>query len=239
MARKKTEFEQLLSNLNAQKPSKKVIARLKEIFNQQEQQIEQLEQELEQTTQRTEQLQEEIESIRQYYQQVLKRAIGSNYENYLIGYDFERYVVRWMDAYCNQHDFLFWQGDKSTISYITHHRLQAKWNAFPDLVYIDEKKQKLIALECKYKCNGKLTIEANKYKDYKDFARFIRQNTKWDVQVHIMVGSRGTADDPDFMYCIPLDYFEKHNKVDLRDIPQYKVHNGKFSKFNTTKYIPF
>jgi len=241
MAKKKTEFEQLLNNLmNAPKPSKKVIARLKEIFNQQEQRIEQQEQQLEQKTQRTEQLQEEIESIRQYYQQLLKQAVGANYENYLIGYDFEQYVVRWMDEYYDDKcDLITWQSDKSTISHVSHKRICAKWNSFPDLWYFDETKQKLIALECKYKSNGKLTIDAHKYKDYKDFTRFMRQNTKWDVQVHIMVGSRGTADDPDFMYCIPLDYFENHDYVDLRNVPQFKILEGNTYKRILTNNIPF
>ena len=102
-----------------------------------------LEQELIRKDQEIERLQEENESIRQYYQELLKNAVGANYENYLIGYDFEQYVVRWMDEYYNnKYSLISWQSDKSTISHITHERLRAKWNSVPDLVYFDKKHQK-------------------------------------------------------------------------------------------------
>lgn len=210
MAKKKTELEQLLDEFKkAQKTTKNVIARLEKIINQQARQIKQQQNELEQEKESKDAL--------------LINLLGENADRSIDGYDFERHVAWWMNMHQPHLTLEIWQGDKFAHPYIDSEVICPLWNKYPDQIYFDENKKEIIAIECKYRYDGILEISHQKYEKYKSFESCQGNIMSKNVKVYIMAGSRGTPDRPDYMYCIPLECFEKQSVINLRDIPQYKM----------------
>ena len=210
MAKKKTELEQLLSDFKkAQKTTKNVVARLESIINQQAQQIARLQSDLEQEKENRDLL--------------LKGLLGENADQSIDGYDFERHVAWWMKRHQPHLTLEMWQGDKFAHPYMDSEIICPLWNKYPDLIYFDDNKTEIIAIECKYRYDGVLEICNQKYEKYKSFETRQGNLMNKNVKVYIMAGSRGTPDRPDYMYCIPIDCFENQSVINLRDIPQYKV----------------
>ena len=154
---------------------------------------------------------------------------GIKYEEYLKGYGFEKHVVWWMHQYFGQYELVIWQGDKCAHPYVDGDKICASWNTYPDLIYVDEERKRVVALECKYRNDGRLDLERRQYENYKRFESQIRSLMGVEVSVFIMAGSRGTSDRPDYMYCIPIDYFADRDSVDYRNIPDYKIYERGFS----------
>lgn len=184
-------------------------------------------------------LEKELQDQKDYYEFKFLQIFGVNFENYLIGYGFEKHVVRWMNQYFSQYELKIWQGDKCVQPYIEGDKISASWNTYPDLIYVNEVKKKVIALECKYRNDGWLELERRQYENYKKFETQIRSFMGVDASVFIIGGSRGlNSDSPDYMYCIPLDFFADKDIVDFREIPEYKVYERGLS--NVIKdNIPF
>ena len=185
------------------------------------------------------QLKREKEEKEEEFDNNFRNIFGVKYDEYLRGYGFEKHVVWWMNQYFNQYDLKIWQGDKFAHPYVDGDKISASWNTYPDLIYVDEVNKKAIALECKYRNDGRLELERRQYDNYRKFESQIRSLMRVDVSVFIVGGSRGlTSDRPDYMYCIPLDFFADKEIVDFREIPEYKVYERGLS--NVIKdNIPF
>lgn len=217
MAKKKTYVEELLSDFRkSQKLAREAVSSLEARISSREKRIKFLEE-------RISVLEEELGYQKECYENRFQEIFGVNFDNYLIGYGFEKHVVWWMNQYQKGYELKIWQGDKLARPYEEDDSIYASWNKYPDLIYVNERQKKVVALECKYRYDGVLNIDRRKYEDYKHFEMQIGSLMNVDTRVFIMVGSRGTADKPDFMYCIPVDYFENLTEVDLRSVPQFKI----------------
>ncbi len=175
-------------------------------------------------------LQEEKRQLQEDFDNNFISIFGLKYKDYMKGYEFEKHVVWWMHQYFGQYELKIWQGDKFAHPYIEDDMICASWNMYPDLIYVDEQSKRVVTLECKYRNDGKLKFEHRQYENYKKFESQICSYMGVDARVYIMAGSRGeTSHYPDFMYCIPIDYFADKDYVDYRDIPEYKVYERGFS----------
>lgn len=180
-----------------------------------------------------------IDRLKSDHENLLISAFGPNYEDYLTGYGFEKHVVWWMNKYFQNYELKIWQGDKCTQPYVNEDKISASWNMYPDLIYVNTDPKKVIALECKYRENGILHLDQRQYKNYKNFETQISSLMGVETKVYIMGGSRGlTSDRPDYVYCIPIDYFSDKREVDFRDIPTFKVYE-RYVNNTITGNIPF
>lgn len=164
-------------------------------------------------------------------------------QDYLKGVEFEKFVVRWMYNHRNRFSLKIWQGDKSVpvvgYRYELHH-ITAAWNKYPDLIFVDDESKQAIAIECKYCFEGRRSLETRKYDDYLNFENSLSQFMGKNIRVYIMIGTRGEASNPDWLYCIPLDALKKENlELNMRDkeYQRYKIMgpNGRI----LYKNIPF
>ena len=170
-------------------------------------------------------LEREKASLEEEFNNNFTSIFGARFDEYLRGYGFEKHVVWWMNQYFHQFKLKIWQGDKCAHPHIDGEKIIASWNTYPDLIYVNEKSKKVIALECKYRDNGRLELKDQQYENYKDFETQIHKLMGVDINVYIIGGSRGiTSDRPDYMYCIPINYFANKKNVDFRDIPQFKIY---------------
>ena len=169
-------------------------------------------------------LTKELVEQKRMYESQFREVFGVDYDNYIKGYNFEQSVVRWMFFTHNQYSLKIWQGDKCVKVLKDAKTLSATWNKYPDLIYVDDKNKKVVALECKYRENGILQLDEDKYRDYLNFKEQIGEQMKVDVQVYLLVGSGPfVLSDPEYMYCIPIEYLQGKETVNMRDIPQYKI----------------
>lgn len=170
----------------------------------------------------------EIQRTKEVCDSKLQDVIGSHVDEYLKGYSFERFVVQWMYKYFNEFELKIWQGDKCVDAY-DGKKLIASWNMYPDLIFVNERKKQVIALECKYRYNGVLDLTKTKFEDYKRFEEQICSLMHVDVKVYIMIGCGGNAAKPNNMYRIPIDIMEEMFdsndtcSIVIEDYPQYKV----------------
>lgn len=176
----------------------------------------------------------EIQRTKEDCDSKLQDMIGIHVDEYLKGYSFERFVVQWMYKSYSEFELKIWQGDKC-VDTRDGKKIVASWNMYPDLIYVNEKKKQVIALECKYRSNGILELPQKKLEDYKRFEEQIGNLMNVDVKVYIMLGGGRDAAKPSSIYRIPigeLDEMVDANDicvVDGKDFPQYKV------KFQTKK----
>lgn len=169
-------------------------------------------------------LEKELQEQKAYYEFQFMKIFGVNIETYLIGYEFEKHVVWWMNKYCRKYVLKVWQGDKCASTSYDDDIIIATWNTYPDLIYVNKENTKVVALECKYRQNGKLSIDKQHYAHYEAIEKQIRDNLHIEARVYVMVGSSGSSSHrPDYMYCVPLYEFKGEREVDMRNIPQYKV----------------
>lgn len=212
MAKKKTYIEQAMSDVRSgQKMIKDAVARLEGKISTLEDQLRKKEEELER---------EKMEN-----ETLLQELFGEKKDNYIDGYKFERFVVRWMDINHSKYELKIWQGDKCIKIFNGTKTLSASWNQYPDLIFVNEEEKKVIALECKYRYDGCLELERRQYENYKRFEKQIRLLMGVDVKVFVIGGSRGvTPEKPYYVYCIPIKYFENRHYVNFRNIPEYKVY---------------
>lgn len=182
---------------------------------------------------------DQMQGIRDEYESLFQEIFGENVDRYLEGFRFERHIVWWMNKNFPQYELKIWQGDKCYKPYEDSQTISASWNTYPDLIYVDEKQKRVVALECKYRYDGILNLDRRQYENYKRFETRISALMGVDAKVYIMAGSRGeTSGRPDYVYCIPIGYFDKHDSVDFRYIPEYKVYErGLFNIIE--KNIPF
>ena len=246
MAKKKTPAEQALFDI---KKNLKVLS----------EQVDRLQVQLEIRTNQKNTLEEKLNKLRESKELEIRNIsvdlFGDNYETYKDGYDFERHVVWWMNWLFPKYKLKIWQGDKICCPYGDHEPICPLWNKFPDLIYADDKKKKVLAIECKFRCNGIYELSKTKYLDYKLFEQLIRDLKDVDVQTCIMIGSISeyykfdkhySPNRPEFMYCIPINYFdtlfEKSDTcvIDLREYPQFLVMKKNEKRLNCfDKNIPF
>lgn len=168
-------------------------------------------------------IEEENENIKKEYDATFQEIFGKNKETYLEGFRFERHVVWWMNQYFGQYDLKIWQGDKCYKPYENSKRISPSWNTYPDLIYMHKNGKKIIAFECKYRFNGKLTIDDRQFENYINFEKQIKTLMNIDVKVYVMVGTSGQSDKPAYMYCLPINCFDNQQEIDMRTVPQYKV----------------
>ena len=229
MTKKKTLAEQALFDF---KKNLKVISK----------QVDNLQRQLEECTRQKNDLEKELIALREAKDLEIKNIktylAGDNYDNYKIGYDFERHVAWWMNKKRSKYELKIWQGDKMCHPYENKEPIYPSWNRYPDLVYADDKKKKVLALECKFRCDGIYELSKSKYLDYKHFEQLMRNLKNVDVQICIMIGSISeyrkhdrycSPNRPEYTYCIPISYFDESLKntdtcsIDLREFPQFLV----------------
>lgn len=219
MAKKiRYKVEQALYDIKvARKMIKKAAEDLESSINSRESRIHYLEDEI--TSNR-----EWIERTKEEYETKFQEIFGVNLDSYLEGFRFERHVVWWMNRYANQYELKIWQGDKCYKPYEDSKLISASWNTYPDLVYVDAQNKKVVAIECKYRSNGVISLDKRQFDNYKNFERQIGDFMNVDTKVYVMVGTSGSSSDrPAYMYCVPLDCLRNERKLDLKAYPQYMV----------------
>ncbi len=175
-------------------------------------------------------LEKEVESDQEWvartkddYEAQFLEIFGVNVDTYLEGFRFERHVVWWMNRYYNQYTLKIWQGDKCYKPYDDQKLIRASWNSYPDLIYVDENKKAVLTLECKYRANGIIKLDKAQFENYKNFEKQIADFMNVKVKVYVMVGTSGSSDRPDFMYCVPLNCLRNEREMDLKSYPQYLI----------------
>lgn len=127
---------------------------------------------------------------------------------------------------------LIWQSDKYYKPYEEEEPIRAEWNSFPDLILMDMKAKKAIAIECKFRSNGLLTIDHDHYMNYKRAETQISAYFGVETEVFVMAGTNefeGTSQYPDYMFCIPIDCFKDGKEKELKSFKEYLV----MDRFNT------
>ena len=172
MAKKKSELEQLFSDYRkAQKTTKCTITRLEGIIHQQAEQIEQL--------------QNELEHEKENKDLLLTGLLGENADRAIDGYDFERHVAWWMKKHQPHLTLEMWQGDKFAHPYMDDEIICPLWNKYPDLIYSEDGKKEIIAVECKYRYDGILEINNQKFEKYKSFESHQGNLMSKNIKVYI------------------------------------------------------
>lgn len=201
-------------------------------------------------------------------EQVFQELFGTNYEAYIEGYNFEKHVVWWMNQYFGNYTLKIWQGDKYCKPFEDKDRIYPSWNQYPDLIYVDERKRKVLGLECKFCLSAKFKVERRQLLNYKDFERHICNLTNMDTEVYIIVGNNEnsfydeTADafvngymatdreniskKPTEMYSLPLDFIVQQlgdadkTTIEVSEYPQYRIMTKPEGKIrNIYTNIPF
>lgn len=202
------------------------------------------------------------------FEQLFQELFGTDYGTYIEGYNFEKHVVWWMNQYFANYSLRIWQGDKFVRPFGNNDKICPSWNQYPDLVYVDEAKKKVLALECKFRLYAKFDIERRQLQNYRDFQQHIRHLTNMDTAVYVIVGNNENCffDEtvgifvngnnptdrenislrPTEMYCLPLDFIEQQlGEADSTTIlvskyPQYQIMTKSEGKIrNIYKNIPF
>lgn len=215
MTKKKTELEQALSNFKkTQKEQRQIVQSLETIIRSKEREVVRLK--------------NEKQSLIDEYEDKLMSVVGENADEYIKGYNFERHVAWWMREHFPQYSLKMWQGDKYYCPYVDDKQITAEWNAFPDLIFVDEEKKKVLAIECKYRKDGKLTIDEKQFHNYRQSQIPLQTLFDAEVKVVVMAGVNEfsiTPQRPDYMYCIPIDCFEDGKEKDLKLLKEYLVMN--------------
>ena len=147
-------------------------------------------------------------------------------DSYIQGVRFERHVAWWMREHFPQYSLKIWQGDKYYRPYEDDEPITAEWNSFPDLIFVDEFQKKVLAIECKYRRDGKLIIDERQYNNYKQSETPLQKLFGAEVKVFVMVGVDEfsiTPDRPDYMYCFPVDCFKDSKEKELESFKEYLV----------------
>ena len=188
MAKKKSKVEETLSDVRkGQKLVRDAVGKLDET-------VKQLKKDLE----------EARETLEEKHK-LLQDLFGEHYNYFIDGYRFERHVVWWMNKNYPHYELKIWQGDKFAPPYKDGDLIYASWNKYPDLIYVDAKHKKAIALECKYRYDGRLELDSRQYSNYKNFETQIKELLHIDTEVYLMVGSGRIPNRPGSMYAIPID----------------------------------
>lgn len=223
MTKKKTYVEAALSDVRkGQKLVRDAVTRLADKISSQEKRIKFLEEQCDSAK-------EYQEEQKNKYENLLNELVGGNVDGYLEGYRFEQFVVRWMDINHKKYGLKIWQGDKHVKIFKGTKTLSASWNKFPDLIFVNEKEKKVVALECKYRYDGILKLTKAKFTDYQNFEKQINSFMQVDTKTYLMVGISGESKSPAYMYCIPIDHLENlmnnddEIELNMRDFPQFKV----------------
>ena len=245
---KKTPIEKAVSDI------KKSLATLveereKEVSHLQSE-INHLNYELKHTQSDLEWAQQQLDAKEHEREELLQALFGQHYNEVLTGWAFEEHVVWWMDQYYGHYRLKIWQGDKASFGYGKYfgdeHIITPDWNKYPDLIYVNDCLHKAIALECKYRFDGKLTLTKEKYDEYKRFEDRMTQFMSVKVDVYLMVGTGGNSSHkPDWMYCIPIDdiNFLEGNEVTIsmsaKENQRYKVLERRYRKMCIAAHVPF
>ena len=123
------------------------------------------------------------------FEQKFQDLFGENYDAYIEGYNFEKHVVWWMNQYFGNYSLKIWQGDKVAKPYGERNMIYASWNQYPDLIYVDEKNNKVLGLECKFCTYAKFKVERQQLRNYKDFEKYIHGLTNRDTKAYVIVGN--------------------------------------------------
>lgn len=213
MAKKKTELEQALSDFRkTQKEQRNIVSNYERIIRRKERDIRELN--------------NQLESLKAEYEAKCQEIFGTNMDSYLQGVRFEQHVAWWMRKYFPQYSFLIWQSDKYYKPYEEEEPIRAEWNSFPDLIFVDMKAQKAIAIECKFRSNGLLTIDHEHYMNYKRAETQISEYLGVDTEVFVMAGTNEYGRDsqkPEYMYCFPVDFFKDGAEKDIKSFKEYLV----------------
>lgn len=213
MTKKKSELEQALSDFRkTQKEQRNIVSNLERIIRRKEREIRDLN--------------NQIEMLKAEYEAKCQEIFGTNMDSYLQGVRFEQHVAWWMREYFQQYSLKIWQSDKYFRPYENDDPITAEWNSFPDLIYVDEDHKKVLAIECKYRKDGKLTIENRQYNNYKQSEVFLQTLFGAEVKVFVMAGVdkfRIWPQKPDYMYCFPIDFFKDGEEKDLKSFKENPV----------------
>lgn len=202
------------------------------------------------------------------FEQIFQELFGKDYDAYIEGYNFEKHVVWWMNQYFGNYTLKIWQGDKSCKPFEDRDRIYPSWNQYPDLIYVDEQKRKVLGLECKFCLYAKFKVERQQLQNYQDFVKHIRKLTNMDTTVYVIVGNNensffdetvgafvngymatyreNISKKPTEMYCLPLDFIEQQlgdsdrTIIEVSQFPQYRIMTKLEGKIrNIYKNIPF
>lgn len=225
MARRKTELEQALSDFKkTQKEQRNIVSVLERIIYRKDKEVRDLK--------------NKIESLTAEYEEKCTEIFGLNIDNYLQGVRFERHVTWWMREYFPQYSLKIWQSDKYYKPYSEETAITAEWNSFPDLIFVDESTKDVLAIECKYRKDGKLNIDDRQYNNYNRSKMLLQGLFGGKVKVFVMAGVDEhsiTPERPDYMYCIPLDRFKDGTEKDMKLFKNYLVMDR--LSFNTKPII--
>ena len=213
MTKKKSGLEQVLSDFRkTQKEQRNIVSNFERVIRRKEREIRELN--------------DQLESLKAEYEAKCQEIFGTNMDSYLQGVRFERHVAWWMREYFPQYSLKIWQGDKCYKPYENDELITAEWNSFPDHIFVDESNKKVLAIECKYRKDGKLTIDERQYNNYKQSEILLQRLFGANVKVFVMVGVdefKICPNKPDYMYCIPIDRFEDGKEKELKSFKEYLV----------------
>jgi hypothetical protein len=117
-----------------------------------------------------------------------------------IGKDFEKFVIGQFDIYNKYFRFIEWRSDNS------HLGIVPEANKFPDLVYEYRYEPsnfiRRFAVECKYRSGDYQKVRILKEHNLVNYKRFQHEQ---NIPVYIALGLKGTSNDPEDLYLIPLD----------------------------------
>ncbi len=226
MAKKKTELEQALRDFRkTQKEQRNIVSELERIINRKEKRIREL------TNQ--------MESLKAEYEEKCEEIFGQNMDSYIQGIRFERHVAWWMHEHFPQYSLKIWQSDKYYRPYEDDEPITADWNSFPDIIFVDETQKKVLAIECKYRKDGKLTIDERQYSNYKQSEIPLQKLFGSEVEVLVMVGVDEFSirpGRPDYMYCFPIDFFEDGAEKDVKSFKENLVMD-RYHSFTTKPIV--
>lgn len=140
--------------------------------------------------------------------------------NYQKGVDFERYVALLFNKYISIKDWTNDSSDKKA-------GIEVESDKNPDFTLVFKPRNKKFAVECKYRSYPIWNNKINDYVIHWSYPGQIQAYNKFseaeEMPVFIVIGLGGTPDNPEYMYCIPLDearypaiypsVFNKHKRV--------------------------
>ncbi|EOQ94799.1 hypothetical protein LEP1GSC195_1376 [Leptospira wolbachii serovar Codice str. CDC] len=120
------------------------------------------------------------------------------------GHEFEQYVAELFTDQGNYFSILEWTPDNS----IKHKNFRVESNQNPDLVIQYNPTKEKFAVECKFRSGlykNKMNQVVLKWSYSEQIKRYKQFSQERKIPVFIVIGLGGEPDEPEYMFCIPLE----------------------------------